>query len=142
LAENLMPFEGIAAPVLDARRDQVYNALFTCQDGRLVRLCEDRVLPLGELMAELRETYPDTPVLFAGDAYDKAVSRAEAATLTLTPVEKDKRLPNGAAVARLGYAAYLRGECISGEELAPVYLRLPQAERERLEREHQKSEDK
>ena len=142
LAENLLPFDGIAAPVLDARRDQVYNALFACENGRLVRLTEDRVLPLGELLGELGEKHRTTPILFAGDAYDKAVARAKEAGLFASEVAPEKRLPSGAAVARLGYAAYLRGDCVSGEALAPVYLRLPQAERERLERENKKSEDK
>ena len=142
LSENLLPVEGIAAPVLDARRDQVYNALFKCEGGRLVRLCEDRVLPLDELIGELKESYPACPVLFAGDGYDKAAARAAAAGLTVLDVASEKRLPSGAAVARLGYAAHLRGESVSGEELAPVYLRLPQAERERLERENKKSEDR
>ncbi len=142
LAENLLPFEGIAAPVLDARRDQVYNALFQCEGGRLVRLCDDRVLPLDELVGELKEKYNTSPVFFAGDGYERAAARAEAAGLDVFDVSRERRLPSGAAVARLGYAAYLRGECVTGEELAPVYLRLPQAERERLERENKKSEDK
>lgn len=142
LAENLLPFEGIAAPVLDARRDQVYNALFKCEGGRLVRLCEDRVLPLAELIGELKENYNACPVLFAGDGYEKAASRAEGAELSVFDVPKEKRLPSGAAVARLGYLAHLNGKSVTGEGLAPVYLRLPQAERERLERENQKSEEK
>lgn len=141
LAENLLPFEGIAAPVLDARRDQVYNALFKCEGGRLVRLCEDRVMPLDDLVAELKEKYPTCPLLFAGDAYTKAAARAEEAALSVACVAEEKRLPSGAAVARLGYAAHLRGESVPGEELAPVYLRLPQAERERLEREKAKTEE-
>ena len=141
LAENLLPFEGIAAPVLDARRDQVYNALFRCEGGRLVRLCEDRVLPLSELIEELKKKYGSAPVFFAGDGYEKARARAEAAGLCAVELSREQRLPSGAAVARLGYAAYLRGECVTGEELAPIYLRLPQAERERLERENKKSED-
>ncbi len=142
LAAGLSPFEGIAAPVLDARRDQVYNALFHCEGGRLVRLCEDRVLPLDELLTELKESYGDTPVCFAGDAYDKAAARAAEAGLCVTDVAREERLPSGAAVARLGYAAHLAGESVSGEQLAPVYLRLPQAERERLERENNKTEAK
>ena len=141
LAENLAPFEGICAPVLDARRDHVYNALFKWESGRLCRLCEDRVLPLDALMEELARDYAGLAVLFVGDGYDKAVLRAERASLPVTDVVPDKRLPSGAAIARLGYAAHLRGESVSGEALAPVYLRLPQAERERLERENKKTED-
>lgn len=140
LAEGLVPFEGVAAPVLDARRDQVYNALFRCEGGRLVRLSEDRVLPLDELIAELKECYPDTPISFAGDGYDKALHRATAADLTVTDVPREARLPSGASVARLGYALHLAGGSVSGDGLAPVYLRLPQAERERLEREKNKTE--
>ena len=142
LAENLLPFEGIAAPVLDARRDQVYSALFACEDGRLVRLTEDRVMLLPELLSELQEKYPTCPIFFPGDAHEKAKARAKEAGLCAPDLAEEKRLPSGAAVARLGYRVYLDGGCVSGEELAPVYLRLPQAERERLERENKKAEDK
>ena len=44
---------GLVCPVMDARRSQVYNALFSIEDGRPVRLTEDRPISLEELAAEL-----------------------------------------------------------------------------------------
>ena len=49
--------QGIAAlvcPVMDARRGQVYNALFACGNGKPTRLCEDRAISLQDLAGELR----------------------------------------------------------------------------------------
>ena len=42
---------------------------------------------------------------------------------------------NALSVAVCGYEAFARGEAVSGKDLRPIYLRMPQAERERLERE-------
>jgi tRNA threonylcarbamoyladenosine biosynthesis protein TsaB len=44
LAYNLIGFDGIICPVMNARRNQVYNALFECKNSKLTRLCEDRAL--------------------------------------------------------------------------------------------------
>ena len=45
---------GVICPVMDARRAQVYNALFRIEDGRPLRLCPDRAISLEELSEELR----------------------------------------------------------------------------------------
>ena len=53
LAYNLKGYDGIICPVMNARRNQVYNALFEWKDGALVRLCPDRALSIDELDDEL-----------------------------------------------------------------------------------------
>ena len=119
---------GIVCPVMDARRSQVYNALFEIRGGRPVRLCEDRPISLEELAAELEKLA--SPVFLLGDG----------AALTADFLQK-RGLPFRLAPDNLlwqdGWGVAMAAQDktpISGEELLPVYLRLSQAERERQER--------
>lgn len=68
----------IACPVMDARRNQLYNAIFLCDDDRRERLCEDRLVSAEKLAAELSEF--SLPIYFFGDGYDiaKKLSRKQA----------------------------------------------------------------
>ena len=54
LAFSSKHFDGIICPILDARREQVYNALFKGGKDGLTRICEDRAMPLSELLEELK----------------------------------------------------------------------------------------
>ncbi len=141
LAENLRPLPGIYCPVLDARRNQVYNALFCEKDGALCRMTPDRAIATEELLAELAAAYPDTPIFFVGDGAALLSSRvADFPTVKAQPVPHVLLIPNGGAVARCGLRTAQRGELTDDISLSPVYLRLPQAERERLAREQEKKE--
>lgn len=133
LAENIATLPGILCPVMDARRAQVYNALFAGGTDCPRRLCEDRALSLSELAAELRERYAGETIWLVGDGYLIAREALIAAGVTGigdTPV--GMRLQNAGSVARCAYRAYQRGETVCDRDLTPLYLRLPQAERDRL----------
>jgi tRNA threonylcarbamoyladenosine biosynthesis protein TsaB len=133
LAENLVGFDGILCPVMNARRNQVYNALFECKNGVITRLCEDRAIALTDLDTELA-SLPSAPVYLVGDGYDLAISalKASADRIRKTPVLL--RTQNAYSVAQVARAQYERGMRTSDSELVPVYLRPCQAERERMER--------
>ena len=62
-----MLFRSLVCAVMDARRSEVYNALFRIAEGRPVRLCEDRAVPLQILVEELA-AYPDAPFLVGDGA--------------------------------------------------------------------------
>lgn len=130
LAYNLIDFDGIIAPVMDARRDQVYNALFRCQNGKLTRLVPDRVLMLDELQAELSSCRE--PIYFCGDGYRLTYERIVHPMKKVTP--EDKIMQNAASVGAIAYRDFLAGKAVSDSELRPLYLRAPQAERERNEK--------
>lgn len=135
LAAGLPLFEGYIAPVMDARREQVYTALFRSQSGALERLSPDAALSL----EELRETLAplDAPVLLTGDGSPlchKALG--DLPRLGLAPEGCRHQRALWAAVLAAGLAE--QNQLLAADELAPVYLRLPQAERERLEREKRK----
>lgn len=130
LAENLVPFGGVLCPVMNARRGQVYNALFRYENGALTRLCEDRAIAALDLERELLDK--NEPVYFCGDGVGEI--RRLCKELSINEVPEQLVDQNAVSVAKCAHRAYLRGECCTDAELAPVYLRLPQAERERLEK--------
>ena len=133
LAENLSPLEGIIVPCMDARRSQVYNAIFSSDGEKLTRLTPDRAISLDELAEELKG-YADTRIYLCGDGYATAAKRLSELGV---PISKTPQLlieENAASCARVAYRKYLSGEVTNDEKFSPSYLRLPQAERERLER--------
>lgn len=130
LAYNLRCFNGIICPVMNARRAQVYNALFSCRDGVLTRLCPDRAISIAELDEELAGM--DEPVYLVGDGYD--VTAEGLSKTAIRPVPEEMRVQSGYSVAMCGLAAYKNGDATDDITLAPVYLRPSQAERERAER--------
>lgn len=134
LAYNLMGLEGVYCPVMNARRGQVYTALFSGEDGKLTRLCPDRILPIEELDAELSSLCPkDAPVWLTGDGYALVKNAFRLTGTESTP--PILREIHAESVALAGYAAYLRGDFVDDIALSPVYLRPSQAERTRAERE-------
>lgn len=132
LAYNLRGFSGILCPVMNARRSQVYNALFRAENGKLQRLCPDRAISLSELAEELA-SYGDTPVYLSGDGYD--ITRSALTNCNLQKTPEELIYQSGYSVALCALAAYEAGDRTTDAELVPTYLRLPQAERERLEKE-------
>lgn len=131
LAHNLVGFEGIACPVMNARRNQVYNALFTVNGKAVTRLCDDRAIAIPELEEELKKY--DVPVYLTGDGYDMTISGFSSVKCKNTPVPQ--RYQSGYWVAMCALKKYSSGVRTSDKELTATYLRLPQAERERLEKE-------
>lgn len=111
---------------MDARRGQVYNALFTVRDGKPARLTEDRAISLEELAPELRSY--GRPWVLLGDGaelcYDTLYNVA-GLELALAPEPLRIQSARGVGLAALGR------EPRPVDELLPVYLRLSQAERER-----------
>lgn len=143
LAENLAYVgEGaILCPMMDARRGQVYNALFTIKDGEIQRLTPDRAIALVDLAEELKQ-YPNMPIYASGDGYAIGHKTLTELGINLCETKPENVLQNGASIAACAARAYARGEWVNEQDLTPVYLRLPQAERERLEREQANKESK
>ena len=124
-------WEGTVVCVMDARRNQVYNALFAAKGGVVTRLCEDRAISLEELAAEL-ETAAG-PLYLVGDGSHvchKALS-PRLPNLILPPEHRLHQRAAGVALAAEKMIA--AGDPGDAAALQPNYLRLSQAERERLE---------
>lgn len=134
LAENLRGLCGIFAAVMDARRGQVYNALFLSDGENISRITPDRAIPLDALAQELT-SYKDTNIYLVGDGYSlamQALTKSGIALCQTPPALRNQRADSCAAVATRMLA---EGKTLSDREISPTYLRMPQAERERLERE-------
>lgn len=117
---------------MDARRQQVYNALFEAKDGRLTRLTEDRAVALSGLAEELRNDPRPKTVLGDGGRMTYDFLTAAGVSCRLAPAHLVKE--NAVSVALEAEALAEHGGLISAQELAPVYLRPPQAERLRREK--------
>lgn len=125
-----MPYQdAVICAVMDARCSQVYNALFRIRNGIPERITEDRALSIEALGNELSE-YTET-VYIVGDGAElcaKAFSEKLPYVL-LTPVNIRYQHAYGTAAAAEKMAAENR--LCSADSLMPIYLRIPQAERER-----------
>jgi len=130
LAYNLIGFDGIICPVMNARRAQVYNALFRYEKGALVRLCPDRAIAIAELEAELVSM--NDKVYLVGDGYNVTANGFASLIPEETPIAL--RYQNAYSVAQCALNAYRDGKYVSDAEITATYLRLSQAERERLEK--------
>lgn len=132
MAHNMAHCNGTIVCAMDARRNQVYNAIFTAKDGALTRLCDDRAIALTDLAQELQTA--SAPLYIVGDGgqltYDFLQSQGFA------PILAPAHLVMQQAVG-IGFAAeqtLLNNSPADGATLVPNYLRLSQAERERNER--------
>ena len=128
MAWPLAHLEGSIVCAMDARRQQIYNAAFLADSGALKRLREDRALSLEEAAADLAGL--DGPMTIVGDGAQMCFEffTARGIDCRLAPVHL--RLQSAAGVALAAWRR--RTETVSAQELTPVYLRLSQAERERL----------
>ena len=126
--------DGIVCCCMDARRSQVYNAIFAVRGGRPARVREDRAISIEELDADLT-TFTD-PILLTGDGaalvYESLCGRqtAECRPCKLLPEHRRQQRASGVALA--AWEAVQAGLTEDPSRVLPNYLRLSQAERERL----------
>ena len=132
MALSLGAWQGYVCPCMDARRSQVYNALFSVNQGTLERLREDRAIALSELAEELKAL--DGPIFLVGDGSTLTYRTlsGEIPNLVLPPEHRMHQRADG--VALLAARKIAAGESGDANALTPNYLRLSQAERERMEK--------
>ena len=134
LAENAAGLTGLIVPCMDARRGQFYTATFATTAVGISRMTPDRAISAEELAEELRSYEGD--IYITGDGYDVAHKLLTSLGVKLATTPYLLRSQNAVSIARVAEKMHAQGLCVSERELAPSYLRLPQAERERLEREN------
>jgi tRNA threonylcarbamoyladenosine biosynthesis protein TsaB len=132
MALGLGIWSGYVCPVMDARRSQVYNALFYMDNGVCTRVSEDRAIALSELREELLEL--DGPIFLVGDGSILTHNTLSEAVPELILPPEYKQHQRAVGVALAARKQILEGAPCDGAALVPNYLRLSQAERERLER--------
>lgn len=114
-------YEGMVCPMMDARVKQVYTALFEIKNGRVIRLKEDEALPIDTL----RQSLPEGTLLIGDGAH-----------LLYDPEGPLRIMPPHLVAQRAVGVALAAAEMpdISADEIVPIYLRRPQAEREYAEK--------
>ncbi len=125
--------DGYVCACMDARRSQVYNAVFRVKDGIPERLCPDRAISLEELGLELKNL--DGCIFLVGDGAKLCYNALLEQVPGLRLPAEHRLHQRASGVALAAAAAIERGEPGDGAALQPNYLRLSQAERERLARE-------
>ena len=136
MALGLGAWEGYICPVMDARRAQVYNALFYVNQRCIERITEDRAISLADLAEELKIL--SKPIFLVGDGSNLCYNTLleSVPNLVLPPEHRLHQRAVGVGLAALRQIN--AGEAGNGAELTPNYLRLSQAEREKQAREQQK----
>lgn len=128
LSYNLKGFDGIICPVMDARNNQVYNALFYSKDNKIERLCDDRAISIEALLSDLEKF--DDKIYILGDGaelfYNFCKNKRDSFVLTNSSV----RFQNAICVAAAALDQYKAGNFTDDEMLDVRYLRPSQAERE------------
>ena len=132
MAYNLIDENAIICAVMDARCNQVYNAVFDVCDEKITRLTPDITISIEELYFELEKL--EKKVILVGDGavlcYNKNKNN-----LNLRLAHENKRFQRASSVAFAAYDTYLNDNAtISSADLVPKYLRIPQAERELIKK--------
>ena len=132
MARNLAHMEGLIICAMDARRNQVYNALFLAHDGVLTRQCPDRAIGLAELAEEVKNR-PE-PKFVVGDGAGLCYNHLLEQDVPCRMAPPQLMMQNAVGVALAAEEMAAAGQVTTARDLVPVYLRLSQAERERLAR--------
>ena len=127
MAQNAAHIDGLIVGAMDARRSQVYNAVFEAKGGELMRLTPDRAISLEELCAQLQGKQQPITVLGDGGVLCYRYLEEHGVKCSLAPSMLLYQSAVGVGLA--AECAYARGEAVSAQELLPVYLRPAQAER-------------
>ena len=127
LSMNFQHFDGVACPILDARRNQVYCAAFDMKNGMPERILEDDAIEIGAFLEKLPK---DRKLVFLGDGL-RVHEQKIRETLGDRAVIAPANLRQLRAEAACLLAEQRKEQWMEGRLLTPIYLRIPQAERER-----------
>ena len=138
MAVSLGAYEGHICACMDARRNQVYNALFLADSGKLERVTDDRAIALADLKTELEHI--DGPIFLVGDGANLTYKTLSGDIPNLILPPEHRLHQRAVGVALLAEKQQIAGDSGDANGLSPNYLRLSQAERERMEKEKNKLE--
>ena len=132
MAENLGAWEGTVVPTMDARRSQTYTAIFRVEEGKCKRMIEDCAISYAELGEKLNSC--KKPIFLVGDGAEICYNTLQETVPGLVLPPEHRRHQRATGVALVAGKTLAAGERPDGGSLKPNYLRLSQAERERLEK--------
>ncbi len=133
LAYNMWGSEALICPIMDARRGQVYTGLYRFEGDELISLCPQCAVDFAEIASKINEN--NSPVVFLGDGVPVFKDKiSELITVDYSFAPAHRNMQRASSVAVLGASLFKKGIVQTAAEHRPEYLRLSQAERERMER--------
>ena len=132
LAYNLVGSRDMVCPLMDARRNQTYTGLYRFDGNQMEIVKPQCAVGIDEIIAAVNEI--GQAVVFLGDGvavFESYIRENCKVPFSFAPAHVNKQ--RAGAVAALGEIYYKEGKTETAEEHKPDYLRLSQAERERLE---------
>lgn len=139
LAYNLWGHKDLICPLMDARRNQTYTGLYRFDSGRMRIIKEQCAVEIGTIINEINQR--GEAVVFLGDGVPVFAEYIREHALTpyaFAPPHASRQ--RAGAVAALAAEYYKEGKVMDSADHRPEYLRLSQAERERMEKEHAKNQ--
>lgn len=133
LAYNLYGTVGLICPIMDARRSQVYTGLYRFENDEFQVVEEQMAISVQDLVQKINQ-YGEK-VTFLGDGvpvYKEELKKELQVEYSFAPAHMNRQ--SAAAVGALGMKYYEEGKIETATEHRPDYLRLSQAERERAEK--------
>ena len=124
MAYNVAICDGVVCASIDARCNQVYTATFLNDNGTVTRLTDEECLKADELAARLSEY--DGDIILVGDGAQLVKKAADEQGIDTRLAPDPLRFQTGYGVC----LAAMNAERIAPEQLMPMYLKLPQAQRE------------
>ncbi|MDO4804352.1 MAG: tRNA (adenosine(37)-N6)-threonylcarbamoyltransferase complex dimerization subunit type 1 TsaB [Lachnospiraceae bacterium] len=138
MAYNLPYARGLVCPVMDARRQQVYNGIYRFEGKCMTTIIDQRAIAAADLIAELNDmdsAETNEGVIFLGDgSYVVEPYAAESLTIPYSFAPPHLARQSAASVGALAMEMYRKGEFVPADAHAPIYLRKSQAEQERERR--------
>lgn len=128
MAYNMLESDCIVCAVMDARCQQVYNAMFKINGKSVERLTDDRALSLEDLKLELERI--NDKVVLVGDGTEITEKYFDGKLSNVVSAPINKRIQNASSTAIVACRMLKEDKTVSSDELMPIYLRLPQAQRE------------
>lgn len=129
LAFNLPFCEGIICPIMDARREQVYTALYKWEGGSFYKISDHRAIGIDELVEELKDR--EEMVVFLGDGvpvHRDFIRKGLGQRAQFAPRSTNRQ--RASSIGELAYKMLAEGNKQNYSEFTPFYLRKSQAERE------------
>ncbi|MDO4478420.1 MAG: tRNA (adenosine(37)-N6)-threonylcarbamoyltransferase complex dimerization subunit type 1 TsaB [Lachnospiraceae bacterium] len=142
LAANIDDDRALICPIMDARRDRVYNGLYAYENRALVTITDQRALTVAELCEELNARAAADPkeaercVIFLGDGiaiYRDVIEASLTRPFRFAPGHLAR--PRAGAVGTIGLQMLKAGQTVPADDHVPVYLQKSQAEKTREEKE-------
>lgn len=122
--------DSLICAVMDARCNQVYNAFFNIFNGSIDRIEEDRAIKIEDLKNDILNKYNNKIINLVGDGANLCYNNLNKEIPNLRLLPGHLLYQRAYGVSQAGINLYNKGAFLSASDLNPVYLRMPQAQRE------------